>query len=105
MNYQIPLYLKEKILLLGNEEGNSNIKKIEKTFESANIKYKSDYNSLKKEIKSKLIDINKDGIVTNIKLRYNNIIYFIKNINNNQDSINKFLKENCNNNAVNKYKK
>ena len=106
MNYQIPLHLKEKtLLLLGNEEGNSNIKKIEKSFELVNIKYKSDYNSLIKELKSKLIDINKDGIVTSIKLRCNNFIYFIKNINNNQDSINKFLKENCNNNAVNKYKK
>ena len=106
MNYQIPLQLKEKtLLLLGNEEGNNNIKKIEKSFELVNIKYKSDYNSLIKDLKSKLIDINKEGIITSIKLRCNNFIYFIKSMNNNQDSINKFLKENCNSNVMNKYKK
>ena len=106
MNYQIPLQLKEKtLLLLGNEEGNNNIKKIEKSFELVNMKYKNDYNSYLKDLKSKLIEINKEGITTNIKLRCNNFIYFTKNIHNNQDSINKFMKENCNNNNINKYKK
>ena len=106
MNYQIPLQLKEKtLLLLGNEEGNNNIKKIEKSFELVNLKYKNDYNSYLKDLKSKLIEINKEGIITNIKLRCNNFIYFTKAINNNQDSINKFMKENCNNNNINKYKK
>ena len=106
MNYQIPLQLKEKtLLLLGNEEGNSNIKKVEKSFELVNIKYKSDYDSYVKELKSKLIEINKEGITTNIKLRCNNFIYFLKNMGNNQDSINKFIKENCNDRNMNKYKK
>ena len=50
MNYQVPLQLKEKtLLLLGNEEGNSNIKKVERSFELVNIKYKNDYNNLIKE--------------------------------------------------------
>ena len=116
INYQIPLQLKEKtLLLLGNEEGNNNIKKIEKSFELVNVKYKNDYNELIKELKSKLIEINKEGINTYIKLRCNNFIYFIKHSNvnmNNQDSINKFLKEKVGNSGggagagnVNKYKK
>ena len=106
MNYQVPLQLKEKtLLLLGNEEGNSNIKKVERSFELVNIKYKNDYNNLIKELKSKLIEINKDGITSSIKLRCNNFIYFLKTMNNNQDSVNKFIKENCSNNNINKYKK
>ena len=105
MNYQVPLQLKEKtLLLLGNEEGNNNIKKVERSFELVNIKYKNDYNNLIKELKSKLIEINKDGITSNIKLRCNNFIYFLKTMNN-QDSVNKFIKENCNNNNINKYRK
>jgi len=106
MNYQVPLQLKEKtLLLLGNEEGNSNIKKVERSFELVNIKYKNDYNNLIKELKSKLIEINKDGITSSIKLRCNNFIYFLKTMNNNQDSVNKFIKENCSNNNINKYRK
>ena len=106
MNYQVPLQLKEKtLLLLGNEEGNNNIKKVERSFELVNIKYKNDYNNLIKELKSKLIEINKDGITSNIKLRCNNFIYFLKTMNNNQDSVNKFIKENCSNNNINKYRK
>ena len=106
MSYQIPLQLKEKtLLLLGNEEGNNNIKKVEKSFELVNIKYKSDYNSYLKELKSKLFEINKEGITTNIKLRCNNFIYFLKSMGNNQDSINKFMKENCNASSMSKYKK
>ena len=106
MNYQIPLQLKEKtLLLLGNEQGNSNIKKIEKSFELVNMKYKNDYNSYIKDLKNKLIEINKETIPTNIKLRCNNFIYFLKSVNNNQDSINKFMKETCNNNNINKYRK
>ena len=106
MNYQIPLQLKEKtLLLLGNEQGNNNIKKIEKSFELVNMKYKNDYNSYIKDLKSKLIDINKETIPLNIKLRCNNFIYFLKSINNNQDSINKFMKENCSVSNMNKYKK
>ena len=105
MNYQVPLQIKEKtLLLLGNEEGNNNIKKVERSFELVNIKYKNDYNNLIKELKSKLIEINKDGITSNIKLRCNNFIYFLKTMNN-QDSVNKFIKENCNNNNINKYRK
>ena len=100
------LQLKEKtLLLLGNEQGNNNIKKIEKSFELVNMKYKNDYNSYIKDLKSKLIDINKETIPLNIKLRCNNLIYFLKSINNNQDSINKFMKENCSVNNMNKYKK
>ena len=106
INYQIPLQLKEKtLLLLGNEKGNSNIKKIENSFELVNTKYKSDFNSYIKDLKSKLIEINKDGITSNIKLQCNNFIYFIKTMNNNQDSVNKFLKENSSNNNISKYKK
>ena len=106
MNYQVPLQLKEKtLLLLGNEEGNSNIKKVERSFELVNIKYKNDYNNLIKELKSKLIEISKDGITSCIKLRCNNFIYFLKTMNNNQDSVNKFIKENCSNNNINKYRK
>ena len=106
MNYQIPLQLKEKtLLLLGNEQGNNNIKKVEKSFELVNMKYKNDYNSQIKDLKSKLIDINKETIPLNIKLRCNNFIYFLKSINNNQDSINKFMKENSSVSNMNKYKK
>ena len=106
INYQIPLQLKEKtLLLLGNEKGNSNIKKIENSFELVNTKYKSDFNSYIKDLKSKLIEINKDGITSNIKLQCNNFIYFIKTMNNNQDSVNKFLKENSSNNNISKYKR
>ena len=106
INYQIPLQLKEKtLLLLGNEKGNNNIKKIENSFELVNTKYKSDYNTYIKELKSKLIEINKEGITSNIKLKCNNFIYFIKTMNNNQDSVNKFLKENSSNNNISKYKK
>ena len=106
INYQIPLQLKEKtLLLLGNEKGNNNIKKIENSFELVNTKYKSDYNTYIKELKSKLIEINKEGITSNIKLKCNNFIYFIKTMNNNQDSENKFLKENSSNNNISKYKK
>ena len=106
INYQIPLQLKEKtLLLLGNEKGNSNIKKIENSFELVNTKYKSDFNSYIKDLKSKLIEINKEGITSNIKLQCNNFIYFIKTMNNNQDSVNKFLKENSSNNNILKYKK
>ena len=106
INYQIPLQLKEKtLLLLGNEKGNSNIKKIENSFELVNTKYKSDFNSYIKDLKSKLIEINKEGITSNIKLQCNNFIYFIKTMNNNQDSVNKFLKENSSNNNISKYKK
>ena len=106
MNYQVPLQLKEKtLLLLGNEEGNSNIKKVERSFELVNMKYKNDYNSYIKDLKNKLIEINKDGITSSIKLRCNNFIYFLKTMNNNQDSVNKFIKENCSNNNINKYRK
>ena len=106
INYQIPLQLKEKtLLLLGNEKGNINIKKIENSFELVNAKYKSDYNSFIKDLKSKLIEINKEGIATNIKLECNNFIYFIKTMNNNQDSVNKFIKDNSANNNIYKYKK
>ena len=106
INYQIPLQLKEKtLLLLGNEKGNINIKKIENSFELVNAKYKSDYNSFIKDLKSKLIEINKEGIATNIKLECNNFIYFIKTMNNNPDSVNKFIKENSVNNNIYKYKK
>ena len=106
INYQIPLQLKEKtLLLLGNEKGNNNIKKIENSFELVNTKYKSDYNSYIKDLKSKLIDINKEGIISNIKLQCNNFIFFIKTMNNNQDSVNKFLKENNTNPNIIKYKK
>ena len=106
MNYQIPLHLKEKtLLLLGNEQGNNNIKKIEKSFELVNMKYKNDYNAYIKDLKNKLIELNKENIPTNIKLRCNNFIYILKSINNNQDSINKYMKDNCNNNNINKYKK
>ena len=106
MNYQIPLQLKEKtLLLLGNEQGNNNIKKIEKSFELVNMKYKNDYSDYIKDLKEKLIEINKEAIPSNIKLRCNNFIYFLKIINNNQDSINKFMKENCNNSNMNKFKK
>ena len=106
INYQIPLQLKEKtLLLLGNEKGNNNIKKIENSFELVNTKYKSDYNSYIKDLKSKLIDINKEGIISNIKLQCNNFIFFIKTMNNNQDSVNKFLKENSTNPNIIKYKK
>ena len=106
INYQIPLQLKEKtLLLLGNEKGNNNIKKIENSFELVNTKYKSDYNSYIKDLKSKLIDINKEGIISNIKLQCNNFIFFIKTMNNNQDSVNKFLKENSTNPNIRKYKK
>ena len=106
INYQIPLQLKEKtLLLLGNEKGNINIKKIENSFELVNAKYKSDYNSFIKDLKSKLIEINKEGIATNIKLECNNFIYFIRTMNNNQDSVNKFIKDNSANNNIYKYKK
>ena len=106
INYQIPLQLKEKtLLLLGNEKGNNNIKKIENSFGLVNTKYKSDYNSYIKDLKSKLIDINKEGIISNIKLQCNNFIFFIKTMNNNQDSVNKFLKENSTNPNIIKYKK
>jgi len=106
INYQIPLQLKEKtLLLLGNEKGNSNIKKIENSFELVNTKYKSDFNSFIKDLKTKLIEINKEGITSSIKLECNNFIFFIKTMNNNQDSVNKYLKENCNNNNLIKYKK
>ena len=106
INYQIPLQLKEKtLLLLGNEKGNSNIKTIENSFELVNAKYKSDFNSYIKDLKSKLIEINKEGITSNIKLQCNNFIYFIKTMNNNQDSVNKFLKENSSNNNISKYKR
>ena len=106
INYQIPLQLKEKtLLLLGNEKGNNNIKKIESSFELVNAKYKSDFNSYIKDLKSKLIEINKEGITSNIKLQCNNFIFFIKTMNNNQDSINKFLKENSSNINISRYKK
>jgi len=106
INYQIPLQLKEKtLLLLGNEKGNNNIKKIENSFELVNTKYKSDFNSYIKDLKSKLIEINKEGITSNIKLQCNNFIFFIKTMNNNQDSINKFLKENSSNINISRYKK
>ena len=106
INYQIPLQLKEKtLLLLGNEKGNINIKKIENSFELVNAKYKSDYNSFIKDLRSKLIEINKEGIATNIKLECNNFIYFIRTMNNNQDSVNKFIKDNSANNNIYKYKK
>ena len=106
INYQIPLQLKEKtLLLLGNEKGNNNIKKIENSFELVNAKYKSDFNSYIKDLKSKLIEINKEGITSNIKLQCNNFIFFIKTMNNNQDSINKFLKENSSNINISRYKK
>ena len=106
INYQIPLKLKEKtLLLLGNEEGNNNLKKIDKSFELVNIKYKSDYNSYIKELKIKLTDINKEGISSSIKLKCNNYIYFIKTMNSNQDSINKYIKENSSNINISKYKK
>ena len=106
INCQIPLQLKEKtLLLLGNEKGNINIKKIENSFELVNVKYKSDYNSYIKDLKTKLIEINKEGIASNIKLECNNFIYFIKTMNNNQDSVNKFLKDNSINNNIYKYKK
>ena len=106
INYQIPLQLKEKtLLLLGNEKGNSNIKKIENSFELVNTKYKSDYNCYIKDLNTKLIEINKEGITSNIKLQCNNFIYFIKTMNNNQDSVNKYLKENISNPSISKYKK
>ena len=106
ITYQIPLQLKEKtLLLLGNEKGNSNIKKIESSFELVNAKYKSDYNSYIQDLKYKLIEINKEGITSKIKLECNNFIFFIKTMNNNQDSVNKFLKENSSNSNISKYKK
>ena len=106
ISYQIPIQLKEKtLLLLGNEKGNANIKKIENSFELVNAKYKSDYNSYIKDLNSKLIEINKEGITSCIKLQCNNFIYFIKTMNNNQDSVNKFLKENYSNINISKYKK
>ena len=106
ISYQIPIQLKEKtLLLLGNEKGNANIKKIENSFELVNAKYKSDYNSYIKDLNSKLIEISKEGITSSIKLQCNNFIYFIKTMNNNQDSVNKFLKENYSNINISKYKK
>ena len=70
-----------------------------------NTKYKSDYNCYIKDLNTKLIEINKEGITSNIKLQCNNFIYFIKTMNNNQDSINKYLKENIANPSISKYKK
>lgn len=82
VNYVLPLNLKEKtLLLMGNEEGNANIKKIEKSFELVNIKYKNDYNNLIKELNQNLTSINNEFINTYIKLRCSNYVYFMKNNN------------------------
>ena len=81
--YQVNPQLKERLyLILGENQGNQVLLNIEKTFELTNMKYKKDYENLKKELMNQLQKINKSNIPIEIKLQTSNMNYFIRNFNN-----------------------
>ena len=89
--YQVNPQLKERLyLILGETQGNDILLNIEKTFELTNMKYKKDYENLKKELMNQLQKINKSNIPIEIKLQTSNMNYFIRHYNNSQ-SITKML--------------
>ena len=89
--YQVNPQLKERLyLILGETQGNDILLNIEKTFELTNMKYKKDYENLKKELMNQLQKINKSNIPIEIKLQTSNMNYFIRHFNNSQ-SITKML--------------
>jgi hypothetical protein len=89
--YQVNPQLKERLyLILGENQGNQVLLNIEKTFELTNMKYKKDYENLKKELMNQLQKINKLNIPIEIKLQTSNMNYFIRHFNNSQ-SITKML--------------
>ena len=89
--YQVNPQLKERLfLILGENQGNQVLLNIEKTFELTNMKYKKDYENLKKELMNQLQKINKSNIPIEIKLQTSNMNYFIRHFNNSQ-SITKML--------------
>jgi hypothetical protein len=91
LNYIIPINIQEKIFMtLGENQGNESITNIEKSFQLMNMKYKNDYERIKKELFNQLNQIDNKHINLDIKIKCGNIHYFIKNFNN-KESLTKIL--------------
>ena len=91
LNYIIPINIQEKIfMILGENQGNESVTNIEKSFQLMNMKYKNDYDRIKKELFNQLKQIENKHINLDIKIKCGNIHFFIKNFNN-KESLTKIL--------------
>ena len=91
LNYIIPINIQEKIfMILGENQGTESVTNIEKSFQLMNMKYKNDYDRIKKELFNQLKQIENKHINLDIKIKCGNIHFFIKNFNN-KESLTKIL--------------
>ena len=91
LNFIIPINIQEKIfMILGENQGFESVTNIEKSFQLMNMKYKNDYDRIKKDLFNQLKQIDNRHINLDIKIKCGNIHFFIKNFNN-KESLTKIL--------------